>query len=197
MKRSLLGLSAVGVVVSAIALMLNSCTDCVSPESSEPEYDFNYVRGAASFWADYDMVFLPGKISALHFDTTYSNMNIHSTPRWQRLGRLKVDSLVRDDKVEPIVADGQLTGVIIGTEAFQNCLADHKVFLLGRVIPHAVPHDTLIWSERRGQWCLVPDLSMYFNILFDENRSIKQTLKCLAQVGGLTDISPIPIPIMD
>ena len=197
MRHSLLGLSVVGIVVSVLALMLNSCTDCISPEQPEPEYDFNYARGAARFWADYDIVFLPGKVSALYFDTTYSYMTIHRAPEWQFIGRLKVDSLVRDGKVEPVVDNNQLAGVIIAPEALQDCLADHKVSLLGRRIPRAVPYDTLYWDDVRHRWWILPDLSMHFHILFDNNRSIRQTIGCLGQVGGMANFGPIEIPTPD
>jgi hypothetical protein len=197
MKRSIFGLIFVGVIAVVLALLLSSCSDCSSPLQPEPEYDFNYARGAVRFWADYDMVFLPGKVSALYFDTAYSYMTIHQAPKWQFFGRLKVDSMVRGGVVETIVNESQLSGVIIAPEALRDCLAEHKVFFLGRRIPSAVPYDTLIWSKVRRRWVVVPDMSMHFHISFDKNRSIRQTIECLGRVGRLANLGPIEIPTID
>jgi hypothetical protein len=197
MKRSIFGLIVVGVIAVALALLLSSCSDYSSTLQPEPEYDFNYARGAVRLWADYDMVFLPGKVSALYFDTTYSYMTIHQAPKWQFIGRLKIDSLVRDGKVEPMVNADQLTGVIIAPEALRDCLAEHKVYLLGRRIPRAVPYDTLYWDDIRQRWWILPDLSMHFRISFDKNRSIRQTIESLGRVGRLANLGPIEIPTPD
>ncbi|GEM_PF-4110573 len=194
MKRSIFGLIVVGVITVTLALLLSSCSDCISPTLPEPEYDFNYARGAVRFWADYDMVFLPGKVSALYFDTAYSYMTIHQAPKWQFIGRLKIDSLVRDGKVEPLVNADQLSGVIIAPEALRDCLAKQKVYLLGRRIPRAVPYDTLYWDDIRQRWWILADLSMHFHIYFDNNRSIRQTISCLDQVGRLRNLGPIWVP---
>jgi hypothetical protein len=194
MKHSIFSLTVVGVIAVTVALLLSSCTDRSFPVQQEPEYNFNYVRGAARFWADYDMVFLPDKVSGLYFDTTYSYMTIHRAPKWQFIGRLKVDSLIRDDVVEAIVNENQLAGVIIAPQALRDCLAEHKVFFLGPRFPRVVPYDTLQWGDIRQWWWTLLDPNMHFAIFFSKGRSILQTLDCLNRVGGLADLGPFEVP---
>ena len=198
MRYISLRLVIVVLASAVVSVLLGSCTDRgVVPPPEQPEYSFDYARGYVRFWADYDVVFLPGKLSALYFDTLVTQSERHTLPQWRFFGPLKVDSVVYDGKVEQLQDSNQLAGVIISPGTLQDCLSGSCVTSLHRRIPRAIPYDTLYWSEPRGQWMVLPDLSMHFRIHFDEHRSIKRVINCLDEVRGLMYLSPLEIPSRD
>ncbi|MFH1372340.1 MAG: C25 family cysteine peptidase [bacterium] len=153
--------------------------------------------GMARFKADYSVVFFPAGISKLYFDTTDCLDCRETLPPWRFIGALKVDSLVRNGVTETVVKQSHMEGLKITSSGLIDCLAEARVYALGRRFSRSVPYDTLVWNRIRRKTVVVPDLSKHFGILFNRNSTVDSVVALLDAVRELTNVGPVPRAIFD
>lgn len=180
--RSLLPLCA------ATALLI--CATSLSREA-------DYYPGVARFTADYSVVFLPGTVSELVFDTTNCPACRDTLPEWRFIGPLKLDGLIRAGEYEPLESEAQRSDILVNCPELLECMHTHRAVNLRRRISMAVPYDTLVWSRSKNRWVVVDDITKHFSIKFSVERSVDSVISCLRSAPLLSNVGPMQRPIID
>jgi len=121
----------------------------------------DFVHNWVRFTADYDKVFFPKGISRIYFHTGECPDCQDSLPSWRLFGDMLVDSIMRIGEIEILSDESQLQGVIINSPELLEVLVDFHAYTLERS-RHAVPYDTIKWSEVRQKYFTTHDFSKDF-----------------------------------
>lgn len=177
--------SIVAALVATIAL--------AEDEEPLPVY---YLR-VVSFWAPYDVVFLPNGLHGLYFDTSECNGCRDSLEEWRFRGSLLIKGLLSDRHHVPLERESQLDGVVLASPDLTDLIVDNKATAILRVIPQAVPYDTLVWSKSRKQFNVVLDGAQFFILRFPANVDLDSVIASLRNIPGISSCQRVPIPYPD
>jgi len=173
-----------------IAVVL--CTLLCIAISADSEEQFHPDK--ARFFCDSSIVYFPHGKVGLIFDTAECINCRQSLPEWRFIGDLKVDSIIYIDSTLPLTEENQIADIEINSPGLRRILENSNAYKIAKSFPEAVPEDTLFWDSVRVKWHILPDISKYYTIRFDEAVEMDSVINWLRSVPDIRKIEKIWIP---
>ncbi|NIT55289.1 MAG: hypothetical protein GWN00_03305 [Aliifodinibius sp.] len=153
----------------------------------------DFIPNWARFTADYNKVFFPTGISRIYFHTGECPGCQDRLQSWRFFGDLLVDSIMRNGVIEIVSDESQLEGVIISSPELLEVLVDFHAYTLERS-RHAVPYDTIKWSEVRKKYFTTHDFSKDFWFKIERRGNVDSLrdsiINILEDVDGYYQVLP-------
>jgi hypothetical protein len=183
-------------LICAFALAVAACM-AMFVSASGQDVGATHYSGVLSFRADYDVVFLPAGMDGIYFDADDYSGCSDSSQLWKYWGPLKITTLLRDGKKEPLESESQLTDVLLNSVALSQLMAGYRAVYLLRAAPGSVPHDTLVQSKVTGIYTVVEDGAQDFIMRFQANVTPYSIMGKLCGIPGISECQGVPIAYPD
>jgi len=147
--------------------------------------------GVIRIMASHAVVNMPAHITRIDFETNVKDESVY--PPWQVIEPNLVVTSVEKNGITRSANENVMNEFAISRD-LAKALSENDILSIRRSFKSAIPNDTIAYNKYRKEYVKVPDVSIFYDVLFSKEKDPVEMAIVFSSVDDLIQAYAIPIP---